>query len=274
MEDVRRDRAWVEREYGAEKWPRVRDALAAAPEGEAPSRVIAAVERAEHGAATGLEATERVVDGRRVRLPTPAALAAGAGLVVGAVLGACRPDTGLVLELGSGWGRNLARVWLEGGPADADYVAAEFTAAGRAATAELARRLPAQRLRARAFDYHAPDLADLRRDTGHAVVFTVHSLEQIPHVTPALLDAIAAVAPAVTVVHVEPVGWQLPGAEDRTGSSAGYARRHDYNRDLLAVLEAAQAAGRLTIDATLPEVIGVNPDNASSVVVWSARAES
>jgi hypothetical protein len=269
MDDVHRDRAWVEREYGTEKWPLIRDALAGAPD-DVPARTLAAVHRAQWPDVGLLAPREGVIDGRRVRLPHQVLLGAFSGLVVGAVLDACRPDTGLVLELGSGWGRNLVQVWLEGGPADAEYVAAEYTAAGREATEQLARRFAEQQLRAVPFDYHAPDLTALRRECGHAVVFSVHSLEQIPHVAPDLVGEIAALAPEVTVVHVEPVGWQLPGAGDRQGTSAEHARRHDYNRDLVEVLRAAEAAGRIAIGQTLPEVVGLNPDNASSVVVWSA----
>jgi hypothetical protein len=271
MDDVRRDHAWVDREYGTEKWPLIRDALAAAPD-DLAARVLATVHRGQWPGVAPLALREAVIDGRRVQMPHQALLGAFSGLVVGAVLQACRPDTGLVVELGSGWGRNLAQIWLEGGPATADYVAAEYTAAGREATERLADRLPDQRLSTVAFDYHAPDLAGLRREDGHAVVFSVHSLEQIPHVAPALVDEVAALAPAVTVIHVEPVGWQLPGADGREGTSAEHAAHNDYNRDLIEVLRTAEAAGTITIETTLPEVVGINPANASSVVVWSTGA--
>jgi hypothetical protein len=271
MAEVRRDHAWIEREYGTEKWPLARAAIAAIAPGPPPTRVLGAVLDELWPRLDDPEPVDVVVDGRRTRLPLGAALGAFTQLIVTRVLAAARPDTGLVVELGSGWGRNLAEAWLAGGPADAEYVAAEYTAAGREATDALAPHLPGQRLTSRAFDYHRPDLADLRRDAGHAVVFSVHSLEQIPHVAPALLDEILALAPAVTVVHVEPVGWQLPGAGDREGTSAGYAERNDYNRDLIAVLREAEAAGRLAIEDARAEVLGINPDNSSSVVVWSKR---
>jgi hypothetical protein len=267
MAEVRRDHAWIEREYGTEKWPLARDAIAAIAPGPPPTRVLGAVLQQLWPRLLDPQPLDVVVDGRRARLPQAAALGAFTQLIVASVLAAARPDTGLVVELGSGWGRNLAEVWLAGGPADADYVAA----AGREATDALAPHLPGQKLRSRAFDYHHPDLADLRRDAGHAVVFSVHSLEQVPHVAPALLDAILALAPEVTVVHIEPVGWQLPGAEDREGTSAQYAERNDYNRDLIATLREAEAAGRLTIEDARAEVLGINPNNSSSVVVWSKR---
>jgi sialic acid synthase SpsE len=262
----RRTAAWVEREYGEEQWPRIRDLLAAAP-ADAPSRVIAGAVAAYAPDADQLTPVECVVDGRRVRLPPAAVTAAARALVVAAVLDRCRADTRLVLDLGAGWGRNLTSVWLQGGPRAATYVGAEYTQAGCEAIGHLAQRLPEMDLQARRFDLHAPDLGALRRDDGHAVVLTSHSIEQIPHVPPRLVDELAALAPAVTVVHLEPVGWQLDG--EREGSSAAYAERHDYNRDLVAVLRGAEAEGRLAIELIQPDVVGANPENAGTLIVWS-----
>ena len=54
------------------------------------------------------------------------------------------------------------------------------------------------------------------------------------------------------------------------GTSRAYAEHHDYNRDLLEVLRAEEAAGGLRIEAIEPDVLGLNPDNATTLVRWSA----
>jgi hypothetical protein len=264
---VERNYEWVEREYGREKWPAVLDQLESSQE-PAPSRALAAVTRTEFGSRDPLEIVDCVVDGAPARMPLSAAVAAQQALIVETVVGHCRPDTGLVVELGSGWGRNLGRIWLEGGPSDAEYVGAEYTAAGRAAAERVGDLIDGLDLRTLPFDYHSPDLSAARRDDGHALVFSAHSVEQIPQLPEAVIEEIVALAPRVTCVHLEPVGWQLDSG--RQGSSAGYADEHDYNRNLVSVLRAAEADGRIAIQTALPDVVGVNPRNSTSVIVWSA----
>jgi hypothetical protein len=272
-EPVTRTPAWVEREYGREKWP----AIARMVEEECAhetdlARVVGRVARREmypHGA---LAAGPAIVDGTPVSVPRALAKGAHQGLVVDAVADACSDATGLIVELGSGWGRNILNVWLSGGPRAATYVAAEYTDAGQGVAARLAALEPRLDFRSVAWDYHNPDLSQLDR-VGEAVVFSAHSIEQIPQLTGAAIDAIAGLAERVTCLHFEPVGWQL-GDHGRSGSSAEYAAQHDYNRNLIELLAERESQGRLRVELTLPEVIGINPANSSSVIVWRAESQS
>jgi hypothetical protein len=186
--------------------------------------------------------------------------------VLDAVADACTDETDLVLELGPGWGWAVLSVWMTGGPRRALYVAAEYTEAGRRAAAKLAELDPRLDFRALPFDYHEPRLDGLGARE-HAVVFSAHSIEQIPEVKPKLFEAIRGVAERVSCIHFEPVGWQLPGYAGE-GSSSAYADQHDYNRNLVECLRAEAAAGRLVIDAVTPDVFGINPANSTTVIRW------
>jgi hypothetical protein len=103
----------------------------------------------------------------------------------------------------------------------------------------------------------------------HAVVFTAHSIEQIPHVKPELVEAIRRVAREVTCLHFEPVGWQLDHYSD-VGSTREYAERHDYNRNLIPVLRAAEAAGDIAIELIHPDVFGIKPENSTTAIRWKS----
>ena len=74
----------------------------------------------------------------------------------------------------------------------------------------LAALEPAIRFQSLSFDWRHPDLTALAGH-GDAVVFTVHSLEQVPDLDAGALDAVLALAPSVTCLHFESVGWQLEG---------------------------------------------------------------
>jgi hypothetical protein len=272
---VQRSRAWVEREYGDEKWPAMETLVERAIEDEQPeadlARVLARVTRNEWDRRSSpFVPTGAVMWGEWVEIPDSVAFAAHQALIVEAVLGRCRGDTELLLELGSGWGRNVFAIWLAGGPRRARYVAAEYTAAGRRASERLAALAPRLSFESRAFDYNRPDLQSLS-GCDHAVVFTVHSVEQVPRLSSAVIDAIRSVAAEVDCVHLEPVGWQLEGMRQTgPGSSREYAERHDYNRDLVQVLRAAEAAGSIRIEEIAPEAVGVVPDNPTTMIHWRA----
>lgn len=270
---VTRDSNWVSREYGQEKWPQVARWIAdcIADEGPAPAlaRVLGRVARLEtyEGGPVSLAEGPAVVG--RVSVPALRSVTFGGyqRLVLDAVAAACTPQTDLIVELGAGWGRNLLSLWLAGAPRETRYVAAEFTEAGRDAAAVLAALEPGLRFEALPFDYHQPDLAACR-GAAEAVVFTSHSVEQIPRLAATLVDEISGVAARVRCLHFEPVGWQVDPAA--TGSSEEHAAAHDYNRDLVAALREHEARGAISIDTVLVEPIGLAPANASTIIGWSA----
>lgn len=266
---VRRTTGWNEREYGREKWPAIDAAIEraiAAGEREL-ARVVAIVSRQERDL-EALAPQFTCIAGSRLELPAAVAHGAHDALIVECVVAACRPSTGLVVELGAGWGRNLAAVWLAGGPASARYVAAEVTGAGRRAAARLAS-LAAFDLEVISYDFERPSTLGLPQ-ADHAVVFTCHGIGQVPRLPEEAITSIAAVASTVTCVHVEPFGWQIVGDPD--AEPARYAERHDYNRNLWQRLQAAESAGEITIDRVVADAVGVNPAHPSSLVVWHAPA--
>jgi hypothetical protein len=270
---VTRTRATVEREYGEEKWPamlRLVEQERDAEPGAGLARVLGRVARSQWRREDPLATRPSTVGGAQVPLAPSASYGAIQGLLLELVQSACTDDTGLVIELGSGWGWHILTLWARGGPRAARYVAAEYTEAGRRAAARLAELDEHLDFRAVAFDYHEPALPDLA-PAEHAVVFTAHSIEQIPHVVPELFTAIRGLGRRVTCLHFEPVGWQVDGHDGR-GTSEAYATEHDYNRNLVASVRAEEAAGRLVVDAVVPDVLGINPRNSTTLVQWHAEA--
>jgi hypothetical protein len=270
---VRRTRDWVEREYGREKWPAIERIVEAEERAEPDAglaRILGRVARSQWRAEDPLQTRPFAGGPAEIPLPPSGAHAAEQGIVLDVVGRACTGHTDLIVELGAGWAWHLLTLWATGGPRHAHYVAAEYTAAGRRAAARLAALDPRLRFSAVPFDYHAPRLDGGGRR--HAMVFSVNSVEQIPYVRPELFAAIRGLAPSVTCIHFEPVGWQL-GERTGGGSSAAYAERHDYNRNLVAAVRAEAAAGRIVLDAIVPDLFGVNPRNATTVVTWRAGAQ-
>lgn len=274
---VVRDHAWVEREYNREKYPLVlkaAEAARAAGETTLP-RAVGMVIAKERGAMALATRKEAVVDGRKRVLPLAFASAGIAGLVTEALAEACGPKTHTIVELGAGWGRNLFNLHLSGGaPRGARYYALEFAAAARM-TAELMAPLEdGLAFKVLPFDFHDPSYTGIAASKEPALVATVHAVEQIPYLKPEVFTALLARLPNLAGVHLEPVGWQLP-PELWSGrapcATAAYAESHDYNRNFWALLCALEAQGTIVIDDIQPDIVGLNPQNPSTLIRWHAK---
>lgn len=207
--------------------------------------------------------------GLAVSVPQGLALGAYQSLVVETALEACRGGVDVVVELGSGWSRNLFLAWLAGGPREALYVGAELTDAGRLVADRVAALDPAFRFRSLAFDFAVPDLAPI---AGHdrALVFTAHGADYVPELTTDLFEQVRSVAAEVMCVHFENFGWQV-GDGLLAESAREYALANDYNRNLYELLQREQDAGRIDLVALLPNVFGFHRRYLTSVAVWRAR---
>jgi len=200
------------------------------------------------------------------------------------VAGCCGADTKRIIELGSGWGANLFYLWLGGAPRAADYVALEYTEAGRAATELLAGTEPDLSMTVRPFDYHRPDLSEFRSGD-KTVVFTSHSIEQITHLSDRLFDELLAIPGLHRVIHVEPVTWQLLDQSPlgpligglsyvvppRLSLDIDIRRRNRstaYNRDLVGKLRRLERAGRIRIERIEKNYVGSNPLNPGTAIIW------
>lgn len=268
----KRDAAWVRREYGEDKWPGVLakiDALIDAGE-TSLARVLSRMLRDMAGRSSS-RFMEVMIKGRPVALPLSFAYGGNQSYISARLASLCGPDTAMVVELGSGYGRNLFWLWLQGGPGSAAYVACELTEAGRRCTERLAGLEPAMRVLAVPYDFNEPDYSSLAEDDGEMLVFTCHGFEQIPQARPEVFERLLALGRPLRGIHFEPIGWQIRaarGIDGLSGSSAAHADEHDYNRNLWAVLSELDRGGAIVIEDVEPELMCINPLNGTSLVQW------
>lgn len=211
------------------------------------------------------------VYGGPVTLPRAALIGGRQHFHARTLMGQCGPDTDLIVELGSGWGLNVLDLYLAGGPRRARYRGLELSAAGRACATRLAALEPELDFAAHPFNYLQPDYSPLPRGQ-HAVVFSSHSVEQIPYLPPAAIIGLLELGERITGVHFEPVGWQIRRAkglpEVARGATEDNAERNNYNRDFWTVLEALERKGRIAIKVAEADILGHKPKNVSSLVIW------
>jgi hypothetical protein len=127
------------------------------------------------------------------------------------LMGCVKPDTTAIVELGSGWSVNLFQMYVGLGRTRSRTIAyhgAEYTDEGQEAARRLATHDGAIDYHAHSFDYRKPDISFLKEAKGHVLVFTRHSIEQVDLIDPKLYDMLHKLDARVTLVHIEPTGWQ------------------------------------------------------------------
>jgi hypothetical protein len=185
------------------------------------------------------------------------------------------PDTRVIIELGSGYSRNLFRIWLNGGLRDARYIGMEYTSAGRECGAFLATLETAIRYESLEFDYYKPSLPTIGSEK--TFVFTCYSIEQITHLDQRIFDALLALPGLYKVMHIEPVGWQkgprlmpFPVEAMLWLSTRVSAYRTGYNTNLVKVLQSLERAGRI-VQFEPPKInyLAHRPNLPGSIFTWA-----
>jgi len=167
----------------------------------------------------------------------------------------------VVVELGCGYGYNFSflrnafhnRLWL-GGEYSKNAI-------------ELANRLFAnyKDVSVANFNWYDDTWAILEGLKGKALLFTRHSLEQLPKAKAAILTLRKYRDKIAGIVNLEPI-YELIDTNSTLGlMRQAYTLMNDYNTDLLSVLKSM----RVQILRKEVDIIGTNPLNPTSLVYWN-----
>lgn len=247
------------------------------------------------GEFAGAPANKKMVasNGRYVLLDNETPLPGAAELVAPYV----EPETDAVVEFGGGWGRNLAAILGASGRKDIVYINCEQSMSGRTASEALFSHIGEAEHLSREFQFEAPETEFLGRFS-NIVAFTYAAVEQMPFIHYSFLEQIMGAAAKVTLVHVEPFGWQRftnitrfvigrflgEGLGHITEShharhvfhfrdqnfhdnSASWAIAGCYNLNLLRVARRLIDNGRGDLVHAAYDAVGNNPLNPNSVIV-------
>ena len=175
-----------------------------------------------------------------------------------------------VVELGCGYGRNLFEIFYCSGATKIAYFGGELTESGIALARAIAALEPAMDVSFFHFDYMKPDLAAVPK-VDRALVFTMHSIEQVRNIDPALFGVIRGIARHVTCIHLEPFGFQLANLGPVSKAHTKYAQALGMNDNFIPALMAAKDRSWLTIDMLATEMfLPSHPHNPTSLAIWTS----
>lgn len=173
-----------------------------------------------------------------------------------------------IVELGCGYGRNLFEIFYNGGPRQARYFGGELTESGVALAQELAALAPEMDATFFRFDYLNPDFSALPR-VDRALVFTMHSIEQVRRIEPSLFDAIAGAARHVTCIHLEPFGFQLADLGPMSKKHREFMVENDWNLNFGEALVRARDEFAINIKYVATEIyLPMHAENPTSLAIW------
>ncbi len=175
-----------------------------------------------------------------------------------------------VVELGCGYGRNIFEMWYQGVPARMRYYGGEYTDSGVAIARELAALEPALDATFFHCDHTAPDFSSIPR-LPRALVFTMHSIEQVKTISPSWFEEAASIADEVVGLNFEPFGFQLGDLGQASRLHRSVAEQREWNQNFAQALVAACNTGVVTLDTIMQEVFIGAEDNPTSLAVWRAR---
>lgn len=118
------------------------------------------------------------------------------------------------------------------------------------------------------FKYRDPNsLANLVPKTGKYILFTVHSIEQLPQLPDFFVSQIRNLPnPPEAVLHFEPI--QFPGTSTFTKQCRRYSEINLYNQDLYTVLKKAEQVKEIKILDIQKYCIGISAFNPTSFIAW------
>ena len=196
------------------------------------------------------------------------------------------PGARRIVELGSGWGKNLFNLFKFGAPLDAEYWGFELTKTGRQLMDKVgAECAPTMRLRSSRFDYYDADFSALGQPA-ETCVFTHHSIEQIPEIPENLIERIMAIPGFRVCMHMEPVGFQfmsdkwLADSQNNTlmdridADNRRFAEKRNQNSNLYPVLKKFENNGTIKIFAVKKYFTSHLLANATTLISWGLPSDA
>jgi|SRR3989338_7419395 len=183
------------------------------------------------------------------------------------------PATDCIVDLGAGWGRNTFNMFLHNFPTNIDYYSLEYTEAGNQVAQDIYHKnvLPNSKkidshyiLYTGLFDFNKP-IIDFKKKYKNIIFLSHHSIEKVPQIKTAFFDLILGLDTYYTVIHMEPIGWQMM---DINGPPYSVHLKY-HNENLYQLLRTYEKNGKIKILEIYKNQYSLfSLKNTTSIVSW------
>jgi len=177
----------------------------------------------------------------------------------------------LVIELGSGWGRNIFYLIQSNSLKDIKIISGEYTNSG----CDIQKYIQKTFFNKIDIDIHKFDynnstnffntIKEKYGKINKCFVFTKHSIEQISEIKNDFFDNLLNISNSLKCIHFEPVGWQI-------GESVSFLSTGNlsyYNKNLYSKLKEYETKNLIKINDIKIDILGTGRiGNTSTFIEW------
>ena len=174
-----------------------------------------------------------------------------------------------VVEIGSGWGRNLFDLWNEGISPKIDLFSAENSKWGHKITRKLSALDPKISVKPVSFDIQQPDFNFLTSKK-RILYFTHFAMMYVSELDEEFFEEMLRASNELTCIHLEPMNFQISSAKGHVSLVQSVeASLRNFNRNLLDMLSRLESRGFINLTHVYKELIPTRDRaHSMSVFVW------
>jgi len=177
-----------------------------------------------------------------------------------------------VMELGCGFARRLFETFYQTKNNSIQYFGGEITKSGQNLSDMLSDMETEINFSSFQYDHMNPKPPEIG-NCQNILIFTCHSIEQVPNLPDDFFEKLCGFAKNITVVHFEPFGFQ---ARTNTVSAKNHqyvADKEKYNQNLYPLIERAHQSKLINLKWVSLNLFRLDRNNPTSVIIWEKRSD-
>ena len=182
-------------------------------------------------------------------------------------------DYDLIIELGSGWGRNIFYYLSKYDLSNINIISGEYTESGCEAQKFIKNKFyNKNNLEIYNFDYNNSDdfFKNINKKYKNILVLTFWSIEQVTNLNDTFFKNILSIGDNITCIHIEPVGWQVSENSLMKENKSGY--RHYYNKNLFNKLKELENNNIIEINKIILDFHNLgDAGSCGTLIKWTKK---
>ena len=179
----------------------------------------------------------------------------------------------LIIELGSGWGRNIFYYINKYNLENTKIISGEYTEEGCEAQKYIKNNFyKTNNLDIYYFDYNNSNdfFMNIEKKYNNILVLTFWSIEQITYLNDNFFNNLLNMGGNIKCIHIEPIGWQISENSLMKENTSGY--RSYYNKNLYPILKELKEKNKINIDRIILDYHNLgDKGSCGTFIEWSTK---